>query len=197
MNQQKNSVYLPHQAKCDSLVLTNPEPPPPSKPHPILSPPLALTPHIIHYTRSLISPSLAHGCAWTRPPTRWAGLMTPTPLRPVLHRRRMGAPQLKWLCSPIGFWSTPSYGLSPSVLQYPTRLVPFPGEPVLVHSPCHPGFWVTWWRSRVGVGSGSVVALGLYEGNRRPGRSASRRRLESLSRRKRKEKEAKSPYWIL
>ena len=150
-------------------------------------------------TKSHRSPCSARGSAWTLSPTRWAGLVTPTPTphRPVFHRRSMGASQCTSRRSPAGFWSTPTSGLSLSAPWNPTRLVPPPGWPVPVGSLCHHGCWVSLWRSRVGVGSSGVVTAAPCSGKRNPGGLTGRRWLASLSRQKRKEKEGKSPYWLL
>ena len=94
-------------------------------------------------------------------------------------------------------WITYPSVFSPSVIRYPIHCVSLPGWPMPVCSPFHTGCWVPQWHNRVGVGTGSATALALCARNRRPGRSARRRWLESLLRRKREKKESKSPYWIL
>ena len=147
--------------------------------------------------RSFSSPRSSRGSAWTLSPSRCAGLVSPTPFLPVIHLHGMGKPWSASHCIPVGCWGTSPSGFSSSVTRDLTRRVPPHGWPVTVRSPCHPGWGVSQWRARVGAWDGGAEEAALCEGTRSSGRTDGRMWLASLSRRKRKKKEVKTPYWIL
>ena len=60
--------------------------------HILLSPTFTLPPHLAPFTQFCSSPRSSLGCKWTHSPTRWGGLVPPTPCRPVILRRDMGVP---------------------------------------------------------------------------------------------------------
>ena len=183
-------MYLTRQPQYYSLTLTTLQPTPQSTKI-LLSPPLTLPPFLTPSTLSRSSPHSACGIVWTCSPTHLAGLATSTPHQPAIHWHGMGAAQSNSHHSPVGCWSTPPSGLSPSVTWDSTRRVPPPRWPVPVHSLCYPRHWVPRWRAQVGVGSGGALVVALCSGNRRPKILSGRRRLASLSRKKGREKKEK------
>ena len=116
-----------------------------------------LTTHLKPSARSRRSLHFSRGSALTRLPSRWSGIATPPPHRPVLPQRGMGAPQRASRCSPAVCWGVSPSRLSLSVIRYPTRCVPPPGWTVPVRIPWHPGWWVSWWEARVGAGAGGAL----------------------------------------